>query len=144
VELSLSEAYVPRAEEPVESTLDRWSNAVADAAEACLVINADTVITALSPACAQVLGLTEDPIGRQLLDGVLRLLDFGHGGALTDAEVGKIPPLLALSSGQLARGLFRVVCDHGETATVDAIATPLRDESEIVGSLTFLSPISAH
>jgi hypothetical protein len=142
VELSLSEAYVPRALEPVDPALARWAGAVCDAAEACLVIDADAVIVALSAPCHEVLGLAGDPIGRGLLDGVLRLLDFGHGEALTEAEVGKIPPLLALSSGQLARGLLRVICGDGETVTLDAIATPLHGDSQVVGSLTFLSPVS--
>jgi PAS domain-containing protein len=141
VEFSLSEAYSPRAQQPVESSVVRWARAVADASEACLVINSDIKIVALSASCHEMLGLREDAVGQGLLDGVLQLLDFGDGGALTDGEVGKIPPLLALSSGQLARGLVRVVCPEGGTPTLDAIATPLFDGSTIAGSLTFFSLI---
>lgn len=144
VELSLSEAYEPKAHEPVESSLDRWSFAVTHADEACLLINSDMAVVALSEACQEMLCLDDDLVGRRLLDGVLRLLDFGDGGALTEVEVGKIPPLLALSSGQLARGLVRVVCADGATPTLDAIATPLLDGSMIAGSLTFFSQISGH
>jgi hypothetical protein len=129
--------------QPVKSSLDRWVAAVSDAAEACLVINAEMTIVGVSAAGHEALGLAENPIGRGLLDDALRLLDFGHGGALTEVELTKIPPLLALS-GQLARGLLRVVRHDGETSTLDAIATPLHDGPDIVGSLTFFSPISAH
>lgn len=141
VELSLSEAYGPRARPPVDSSVDRWSAAVSDASEACLVLGADMVIMALSASCHQLLGLQGEAVGRGLLDGVLRLLDFGDGGALTDGEIGKIPPLLALTSGQLARGLVRVVCADGNTQTLDAIATPLFDGPTIAGSLSFFSQI---
>jgi PAS domain-containing protein len=143
VELSLTEAYEPEAQAPVEPSLDRWSAVVGDAGEACLVINLDTEIVAMSTSCRQMLGLDESAVGKGLLDGGLHLLDFADGGALTDVEVSKIPPLLALS-GQLARGLLRVVCASGATPTLDAIATPLFDDSEVVGSLTFFSQISGH
>lgn len=106
-----------------------------------MVIDADAMIVALSVSCHQLLGLRDSVVGRGLLDGVLRLLDFTHdGGALTDGEVGKIPPLLALSSGRLARGLLRVRCGTG-ACTLDAIATPIFDTSTIVGSLTFFSQV---
>jgi PAS domain-containing protein len=141
VELSLSEAYVPRAPQSAESSVRRWASVVADAAEACLIIDSELEVVALSAACRDMLGLQDDAVGRGLLDGELRLLDFGDGGALTDGEVGKIPPLLALSSGQLARGLVRVICPDGGTPTLDAIATPLFDGPTIVGSLTFFSHI---
>jgi hypothetical protein len=54
--------------------------------------------------------------------------------------VGKIPPLLAMSSQRLSRGLLRVDRD-GTTATLDAIATPLFDDGRLAGSLTFFSEI---
>jgi hypothetical protein len=139
VELSLSEPAAPR-RSTARSSLGRWAKVVVDAAESSLVINAKSIVVALSPACQEMLGLDRPAIGRPLLD-VLRLLDFSNpGGALGQGEVRKIPPLLALDSGQLARGLMRVECREG-ACTVDAIATPLRDSSGSVGSLTFFCPI---
>jgi hypothetical protein len=118
------------------SALGRWAKAVADAAEPSLVIDVKSIVVALSPTCQEMLGLDGPPIGRPLLD-ILRLLDFSNpGGALGQGEMRKIPPLLALDSGQLARGLMRVECREGP-CTVDAIATPLRESSGQVGSLTF-------
>jgi len=140
VELSLSEPPA-RATTPVESSLDRWTVAVADAVEASLIIDDDEVIVAMSPSCYELLGLRKSAVGRELLD-VLGLLDFGpEAVALTGGEVAKIPPLLALTSGRLARGLLRVRCAKG-ACTLDAIATPLLDESgEAIGSLTFFSQV---
>ena len=58
---------------------------------------------------------------------MLRPLDFSAAGiALDEGEVSKIPPLLALASGRLARGLLRVQC-RDDACTLDAIATPLLD-----------------
>jgi hypothetical protein len=140
VELSVSEPHVARQRPHVEPSLDRWAAAVAGAAEPCLVIDHRAVVVAMSAALEDVLGLTEPPVGRRLLGGVLKLLDFADGDVLTDVEVGKIPPLLALSSSQLARGLLRVRCADGN-CTFDAIATPLGEGDRVTGSLTFLIPV---
>jgi hypothetical protein len=140
VELSVSEPNAVR-RPPEESSLDRWADAVAAAGEPCLVIDAEATIVALSPAAHELLGLNGDAVGRSIADGVLRLLDFSPGGGdLGDGELGKIPPLLALSSARLARGLLRV--DRaGEVCTLDAIAAPLVDGGQVAGSLTFFSQI---
>ncbi len=51
-----------------------------------------------------------------------------------------IPPLLAVSSGRMARGLIRLACPKtGRVSTLDAIATPLVNGPDIVGSLTFFA-----
>jgi PAS domain-containing protein len=140
VELSVSEPHLARPR-LAESSLDRWATAVADAAEPSLVIDEAAVIVAISASFEDLLGLTQSPVDRPLLDGVLQLLDFADGGALDAGEIAKTPPLLALSSGRLARGLVRVRCASGP-CTFDAIATPLVDEdNEVCGSLTFFSTV---
>ena len=108
VELSISDPHLARSPDPTESSLDRWAATVADAAEPSLVIDDKAVIVAVSASFEDLLGLTESAIDRPLVDGVLQLLDFGDGGALDASEINKTPPLLALSSGRLARGLVRV------------------------------------
>jgi hypothetical protein len=124
-----------------ESAHGRWTEAVAAAREPCVLIDQGTVIVAMSLSCARLLGFDEPPVGRGLLDGVLQLLDFSaDAAALTDYEIGKIPPLLALSSGRLARGLIRVQCGE-EACTLDGIATPIGDETTVAGSLTFFSKV---
>ncbi|GAB3148918.1 hypothetical protein GCM10027290_34390 [Micromonospora sonneratiae] len=150
VELSLSEVRIPPISAPVEQKSDdsfaRWSATVSSAAEPCLLIDRDTTIAAVSVSCCRLLGLGEpaDVIDLPLLDGGLRLLDFTAARAeLTEQEVDKIPPLLALTSGRLARGLLRVrPTSAGEAdATVDAITTPILADGEVAGSLTFFSEI---
>jgi PAS domain-containing protein len=149
VELSLSEAFVPQARTSIEpeygSSVELWSATVAAAAEPCLLIDADFAIVAVSESACQLLGLGSpaEATGRSLLDGVLRLVDFTQARSeLTETEIEKIPPLLALSSGRLARGLLRVPAGGTpEAATVDAIATPISDEGTVSGSLTFFCEV---
>jgi hypothetical protein len=148
VELSLSGAFVPQARTPAEAefvtSVDRWTSTVAAAVEPCLVLEFDYTIRALSASCSELLGLGQpaDAIGRQL-GGALRLIDFTAGAAaLEPPEAENIPPLLAIRSERLARGLMRVVADPLEgPLTVDAIATPLLDGERVVGSLTFFSAV---
>ena len=150
VELSLSGAYVPQARTPAEAEfvagIDRWTSTVATAAEPCLVIDVATTILAVSPSCSSLLGFGEpaDAVLQPLLGGgVLKLIDFTAGGSeLDEPEVEKIPPLLAIRSQRLARGLMRVQTG-GLTGhlTVDAIATPLLADDQVVASLTFFSPV---
>jgi hypothetical protein len=140
VELSitdLGQANPPPARDPMAT----WIQAVVNAAEPCLVINADAEVVAMSRSCVALLGLPAPPIGEPLHGPAFRLIDFSaQAGALTGNEVAKIPPLLSLSSARLARGLIRVEYD-GSVCTLDAIATPLGALGAVIGSLTFLSPV---
>jgi hypothetical protein len=150
VELSLSGAFVPQARTPAEAefvaNLDRWTNTVTVATEPCLIIDVDATILAVSPSCGELLGLGKpvEAVGQPLLDGgMLRLIDFtAGGGELTGPEIEKIPPVLAIRSGRLARGLMRVHTDPASAAlTIDAIATPLVEGEQVVASLTFFSAV---
>jgi len=149
VELSLSGAFVPQARTPAEAEfvagIERWTTTVATAPEPCLVIDVTTTILALSSSCSELLGLGKaaEAVGQPLLGGVLRLIDFTAGGSeLADLEIEQIPPLLAIRSARLARGLMRVQPEAGGQAlTVDAIATPLTQDDQVVASLTFFSAI---
>lgn len=148
VELSLSGAFVPQARTPAEAEfvpgVERWTATVAAAPEPCLIIDSSGAILALSVSCAELLGLGKPPeaIGQQL-GSALQLLDFTAGaGELEDSDAEKIPPLLAVRSERLARGLLRVVPAPGETPlTVDAVSTPLLDGERVAGSLTFFSAV---
>jgi hypothetical protein len=127
--------------DPAGDPLGHWVRAVAGAVEPCLVVDADGVIVAMSPSCVELLNLGASPVGADLRSGPLRLVDFSaDGGKLSETEVGKVPPILAVSSGRLARGLIRVRC--GDVAvTLDAIATPIGLTGAVAGSLTFFSPV---
>jgi hypothetical protein len=143
VELSLTESSLsPQMVGAVDPDhpLRRWALAVSLAMESCVLLNNAGVVIAASPACRPFFVVDPaDAIGERLVDGVLHLIDFTAApGELPEREVEKIPPLLALSAGSLARGLLRVPGPGGTTYTLDAVATPVRDESGVVGSLTFL------
>jgi hypothetical protein len=150
VELSLSEAFVPHARAITEpehgSSLALWTRSVTEAAEPCLLIDTEMAIVAVSEECCRLLrlGTPDTATGRSLIDGVLRLVDFTQARSeLTEAEIEKIPPRLALKSGRLARGLLRIVAEAGDddVVTVDAIATPLLDGGTVAGSLTFFCEV---
>lgn len=145
VELSLTgDRRRPRTPDPVRS-LDRWAAATVDASEPCLVLRADAVIIALSGTAAELFGFGNPNLasGRQLQDAVAHLMDFNDSpGQLDRSEADKIPPLLAISSGRLARGLIRIACpDSGTINTMDAVASPLWEAGTVVGSITFFSRI---
>jgi PAS domain-containing protein len=149
VELSLSGAFVPQARTPSESefvtSIERWQSTVAGAAEPALIIDQAGTILAVSPSATTLLGLGRpaETVGQPLLGGVIRLIDFTAGGGdLDEPELERIPPLLAIRSGRLARGLMRVqTLDGTAHLTVDAIATPLVEGDEVVASLTFFSAV---
>ena len=145
VDLSLSDLYgsdQPR--ERFDGSLDLWSYAVGAANEPCVLIDVPGTVIAASPGCERVFGRrVADAIGRPLVPGMLRLLDFHTvSGDLPGWEVDKIPPRLAITTGGLARGLLRVPGADGAATTVDAISVPLRDDNHIVGSLTFFSVVT--
>jgi PAS domain-containing protein len=125
-------------------SLELWAYAVARASEPCVVLDTDGAVVAASPGCRQLLGIDPvESVGLRLVDEVLRLLDFNAvSGELRGWEVDVIPPLLAIRSGGLARGLVRVSGGAGGgSSTVDAVSTPLKQGGEVVGSLTFFNPV---
>ncbi len=146
VELSLSEPLLPQAREagPGSGSLDRWAATVLAATEPCMIVDRTGVIVAASDSACELLGFGEQgkAEGRSLYAGVLQLLDFtAAGDALAEAELDRIPPLLAASSGRLARLLLRLQRPQDESITVDAVAAPLRDGDDVVGSLTFFATV---
>lgn len=125
-----------------DSSLDLWGHTARQAQEPCLVLDVNANVVAASPGCGEMFAFTAtDAVGRRLTD-VLRLLDFNAvAGKLPEWEVDKVPPLLAISTAVLARGLLRLRKADGSAVTVDAISVPLRDGTRVVGSLTFFAPV---
>lgn len=157
VELSLPDAFVPLLAPPDDAARDdaqpddaqpddsfsRWVSTVAAANEPCLVIDTGHKIVAASASCCALFDLGSPPVavGRPLVGETLRLVDFTAArGELTDPEIEKIPPLLAITSGRLARGVLRIQADAAG-ATIDAVATPLFRDGLVAGSLTFFSEV---
>jgi hypothetical protein len=150
VELSLSEAFVPLVRTPAESATDdsftRWLGTVTAADEPCLLIDTRLTIAAASASCCRLLGLGRPTaaVGQPLVGGGLRLVDFTAARSeLPEPEIDKIPPIMAITSGRLARGLLRVQSGGvGDAdATVDAVATPVFRQKTVAGSLTFFSEV---
>jgi hypothetical protein len=145
VDLSLSDLYeADPSRGRFEGSLELWSLAAGSAQEPCVLVDSAGIVVAASPGCGPLFGIQADEAkGRPLVDGVLRLLDFNTvSGELPGWEVDKIPPLLAITTGGLARGLLRVPGIGGGISTVDAISVPLRDGRVVVGSLTFFSLVT--
>lgn len=148
VELSLSDER--GSEDPEEpwtrqvSSVQRWARTVAVAEEPCVLLDGDGMIVAGSKACRDLLG-TDGPSrtgwsGRGLLD-VLHPVDLTATGApLAAWEAERIPPLLVLATGNLARGLIRIRLGE-RTRTIDVVSTPLSDGGAVAGSLSFFHRI---
>jgi hypothetical protein len=106
------------------------------------VIDNLATIAAVSQTACSLLGFPapREVIGCYLCsEELLALVDFTPASAaLSPADMEKIPPMLALRSGRLARGLMRVR-SGADVVTMDAIATPLWGSNKVVGSLTFFS-----
>lgn len=129
----------------IPTSLRRWAAVVTEASEPSLVLDEQTVIVAASTSGAQMLGCGDvaSTVGRRMREAVTQLVDFSNPpDKLDSADAGKTPPLAAITSRQLARGLMRVQCpDTGRTCIMDAVATPLWERGQVVGSLTFFSQV---
>jgi len=123
------------------SPLATWAAAVRGASEACVLLDDQATVAAASPAFAELVGVPVAALtGARLFDSVLRVLDWGAEAPVRAEEAARVPPLLALSAGALARSLLRVRRRDGTCLTLDAVSSPLhgRPEDGIVGSVTFL------
>jgi len=119
--------------------LDAWLEAVSEAEEPCLLLDAGGVMIGVSPPCVKLLCAesADGLLGRGLLEDVVDLVDFTAARErLGEQQLERLPPLLALTSGALARGLLRIRTGD-EARTLDAVAAPLRAHGQLVGSLTF-------
>ena len=125
-----------------QTPLTRWSAAIADAPEACVVVDVAGRVRGLSDAGGGLLGVAPAAAVDRLLLDVVEPIDFYTGEAPAE-YADRIPPLIVLKTGGLQRGLLRVQRGDGSPLTLDAVATPLRDAAgKIVGSLTFFAAVT--
>lgn len=104
-----------------------WLPAVRAAAEACLLLDPAARICAASPGAASVLGAPPaDVLGARFVD-VVAAVDFTSGAAADPEPERSLPPLRALATGGLARGLMRLRTGEGTLLTYDVVAVPLAD-----------------
>ncbi len=119
-----------------DSGLSRWVEQVRASAEACLAVDAAGRVVAMSPSCGELLELQPDGcVGALLLD-LVYMVDFTQTGLpLVDAE-RSTPPLRALRSQRLARGLVRLRLPLAGPATFDVVGVPLESGTGALGFLT--------
>jgi hypothetical protein len=144
VELSWTESPAPAMpRSPEWSTIDRWAETVMGASEPCMVIDSLGRVAAVSVSACRLLGFASPAAarGQSLFGGAIALRDFtSDGAALSQDEVQRIPPVVVLTSGLLARGVLRARVGS-DTITMDAVSTPLRERDQVIGSLTFFSEV---
>lgn len=124
--------------------LTAWAAAVSDASEPCVLLDHGAAVLAASPAFAELVGVPVTRLtGALLFETVLIVLDFRAGMPAPPEEVSRVPPLVALSVGALARSLLRVRRRDGTCLTLDAVSSPLHasTDGDICGSVTFLHPV---
>jgi PAS domain-containing protein len=127
--------------QPVRRTLDLdahgsgaigvWHAAVQSSAEACLLLDSEARVVAASFAVGAVLGTTaSSAVGAKFVD-LVTAVDFTSGAA-PDSELERaMPPLRALATGGLARGLLRLRSASG-LITYDVVAVPLAGSAGVL------------
>lgn len=115
-----------------------WVGAVRSSGEACLLLEADGRVAAASDSAGPVLGTTSSAaIGARFVD-LVTAVDFTSGAGPAQELERSIPPLRALATGGLARGLLRLRSVGGGLTTYDVVAVPLAGQS---GALAFFLPV---
>jgi PAS domain-containing protein len=130
---------------PLREELRSWVTVVSATSDACLVVDTDGIVVGLSPAAAELLADDAGAIvGRELADDVIVPLDFGASAQPLTDPVAQLPPLAAVASDVLARGLVRLRPGGEEMVTLDVVAAPLHGrDGRVIGSLSFLALIAA-
>jgi PAS domain-containing protein len=108
-----------------------WLLAVRTSAEACLLLDADGRICAASSAAGNLVGGMTDAIGAKFAD-LVSSVDFTSGAAPDLEPERSMPPLRALATGGLARGLMRVRVSDGTLVTYDVVAVPLERQQAVL------------
>jgi PAS domain-containing protein len=108
-----------------------WHGAVQASGEACVLLDREARVVAASASVGAVLGTTAaEAVGARLVD-LITAVDFTSGAA-PEAELERsVPPLRALATGGLARGLLRLRSAAG-LVTYDVVAVPLAGSAGVL------------
>lgn len=120
---------------PPTRGVGRWAATVRASEEACLLLDADGRLVALSAPAADLLDLRADAATGSLLAEQLSFVDFSLAALPTPEASEDLPPLRALRSGGLARGLVRRRRTSGALTTYDVVGVALAGRT---GVLAFL------
>jgi hypothetical protein len=131
---------LPRAsgEDRLQGSVGEWARRITEAQETCLLLDDRGRVVALSTGCALALNL--DPVlalGRPLRELVC-LVDFSATGVPVEDPEIQLPPLKALRSQAMARGLVRLRLGPSVLTTYDVVGVPLAGG---VGALGFFSEV---
>jgi hypothetical protein len=110
-----------------------WATAVRSSGECCLLLDSYSRVVAASPPALASLGLSPSSLGARFRD-LIAAVDFTSGAAPDLEQERTLPPLRALATGGLARGLVRVRTPEDDLVTYDVVAVPLAGQS---GALAF-------
>lgn len=127
----------PRTLDLEPGDLRPWIAAVSSSEDACLVVDAEGRLAAVSPSASVLLDLDDDRIGMRFAE-LVRTVDFSLGARPELDQGQNLPPLRALESGRTARALLRVRHRDAALVTLDVVSTPLACR---VGSLSFLQQV---
>ena len=115
-----------------------WSDRVTQAQETVLLLNERGRVVAISTGAALALNLdTTTCLGKSLLDLVV-VVDFSATGVPVDDPDVQLPPLKAMRSQTMARGLVRLRLGRGILMTYDCVGVPLAGTS---GALAFFAEV---
>ena len=123
---------------PYAGSVGEWSKRITEAQETCLLLDGRGRVVTLSVGCALMLNVsTAAAVGRPLRDLVV-LVDFTATGLPVEDPEVHLPPLKALRSCAMARGLVRLRLAADVVATYDVIGVPLAGG---VGALGFFAEV---
>ncbi len=128
----------PAPDDELVGGIAAWAERVTEAQETAVLLNERGRVVAVSTGAALALNL--DPttcLGKPLLELVV-LVDFSETGVPVDDADVQLPPLKALRSHTMARGLIRLRLPGGVLVTYDCVGVPLGGET---GALAFFAEV---
>jgi hypothetical protein len=125
-------------EDVVTGGVAEWATRITEAQETVLLLNERGRVAAISTGAALALNLdVATCLGKPLLDLVV-VVDFSATGVPVDDPDVQLPPLKALRSQTMARGLVRLRLGRGVLTTYDCVGVPLAGGA---GALAFFAEV---
>lgn len=126
-----------------DDSLGHWVKVASSSLDPCLILDGECRVAGLSWSAAQLFGEPADGVlGRNLVEDVLKVVDFTMAAGSGESYSRGIPPVAAMRDNHLSRGLLRLRRPTGESITLDAVAAPIHGNHErVVGSITFFASL---
>lgn len=123
---------------PLVGSVAEWAKRITEAQETCLLLDDRGRVVALSAGCALSLNLDPRTAHGKPLRELVALVDFSATGLPVEDPELQLPPLKALRSATMARGLVRLRLGREVVTTYDVVGVPLAGG---VGALGFFSEV---